>query len=354
MSQAVAKVAKIGLSYLGGKVVDSVEDAIAAKVQHWLGLDENGRDKGAEDLDDFIERESKLEPNMLKRKAMTDLGGWIRTRQHNDISNHNDMPHAHGNEREEIHELLGYAPMDLDAANNFRRGKRPNNNMANYWRRRRRYGGNRKFKKKYFRSRKKFTRGLKKYVSRLHEPKWIISRYDPSAANMSRDTNWGWMHLNGVGEGSSQSARIGKRIEMTSLELQCILANAGDTQFVRMVVIIMKKPNGVVPQVADIFHENTATISTIGTFFNPLHRSDFILLWDHMFKLDTAADGTQQVYFKKTFNLKGKKAKYDGATGVIGEMVSNGIFMYCWSERALGDGLQPIGHFGFKLNFRDV
>ncbi len=341
--------------------VDKLEKQAIGLFKSWLSMPHRKRDHHRFEMFHQLNHISTFEsPN--KRRAIKDLAVWVEGNDRsNNISNHGGMPHAHGGDIEEIHDFLGYAPMDIDRANNFRklrvnRKLFSDNNMPRYsnYRKRRRYGGRgrrtgyRKYRKKSFR------RGVKRYISRAHEMKTLFANFSWTEAQVSTDGNQGIVYTSTVLAGTGISGRIGERIEAGSFSVKGILHSVGDSTFVRVVVFVQKKPQGLAPVITDLFESTLFASDKITEFPNQTHKGEYKILWDQVFTMDAAADGHSRIYFDKVFGLKGMKMKWDGTGGAIGDAVSNALHMIVVSDCTDASNCSPICHVRTRLNFRDM
>lgn len=171
--------------------------------------------------------------------------------------------------------------------------------------------------------------------------------------------------LNTVTAGSSFYQRIGRRIELLSVEIR---GNIGSVRtvtasdFCRLLIIYDRQPNGAVPNLADVLQNvngsGTAT-STAYAGINLNNRDRFDIIMDKKIILPTQTitagvltnpgwvDPVAETFNIKAFRKLGNRItqyKADTNPPVIGDIASGALYL-------MTVGSQPTGSEGFQLGF---
>jgi len=138
--------------------------------------------------------------------------------------------------------------------------------------------------------------------------------------------------MNGTSRGDDYTQRNGRSIKIVNMALRGqVTINPASTanQFVRILVGIVKNPNGVAPTAVQLFSSATPPINA---FFNLDYRDDFQIIYDKTFKLTVDWDIQLAKFFKK-FQMH--TIYNSGNTGGWGDISSNGMFLCMYTDQTV-------------------
>lgn len=143
--------------------------------------------------------------------------------------------------------------------------------------------------------------------------------------------------LNGLAQGTTASTRIGRRIQMKSIEMKGF-ANAqstSDFQTVRFAIVLDKQANAAAPAFTDIY--DAATPYALRNISN---KARFWVLWDsglkdisgnNSFMCDTSVESLE-IY--KRINIP---VQYNaGTAGTVGDIQTNALYFVAIGSKATG------------------
>lgn len=172
--------------------------------------------------------------------------------------------------------------------------------------------------------------------------------------------------LNGCVAGSQIFNRIGRKINLKSLQIRGFIfgdASTGVTR-VRMVIVFDKQANGAAPTWANIMQsQNIAgtTASDVNAMVNLDNRDRFEIIRDLTYTLgpwsDTAtqsyAAGTQIVNIDEFMKLGNRETVYNaGTAGTIGDIQSGSLYMFLISNQPAATG--AAANLAFRTRFIDM
>lgn len=221
------------------------------------------------------------------------------------------------------------------------------------------------------RKRKLFTRTVRASPASRGELKFIDTLYN----GIRFSTTTGLRLLNGTIAGSSANNRIGRSINMMSIEIKgkvvlSALASAAvvmDT--LRILLVYDKQTNAAAPSITDVLQSIDVTVTATNdatSMPNMTNANRFVILRD--WRISTASQvtnpsaGAAQSIFQlmpgqlkghasglplieARVNLRGKKVQYNtGAAGTIADIATGSLYI-------VTSGLQPIGSSQFDFFF---
>lgn len=137
--------------------------------------------------------------------------------------------------------------------------------------------------------------------------------------------------LSTVGQGASESQRIGRSILIESIAVngEALLPSAAgtsnNTDTIRMITFIDTQPNGALPGVTDVL-ESASRLS----HYNLSNKDRFAIIDDRKFPMNARAadtspyDTTSQFHFERTFRVY---SHFSGTGSTIADVASNSICM---------------------------
>lgn len=186
--------------------------------------------------------------------------------------------------------------------------------------------------------------------------------------------------LNAIAPGSSYFNRVGRRIEMKSLQMKGWLKpipaqDSPVTQTGRIIIVYDRQTNGAAPVYADVIKSQgailTSTSSEIKDFINLDNRDRFQIIRDIEFCLpscdraansdvtiqgvSTHGNGTGEAFqFNEFIKLKGLVTQYkaDSANPVVGDVATGGLFILSRGNAAAG-GEGWLAELSFRLRYKD-
>lgn len=145
--------------------------------------------------------------------------------------------------------------------------------------------------------------------------------------------------LNGVDDGATSLTRIGRRINMTSLEIRwsgnMAATSAGSTPL-RLCVVYDKQANGVAPAATDVFQ-----IDQISTMMNLSNSRRFKVIVDELVgNVSTAGPAGWNVKLWRDFTAKGTKEGLavefnENSTATITSIIGGSLFAFVWQSGGL-------------------
>lgn len=185
------------------------------------------------------------------------------------------------------------------------------------------------------------------------------SYLDTASASYLFSTTGSIKLLNPVPQGASVVTRVGKKIEMTSLQLRGVYANkASPIADAALIIVYDKRPTGALPAITDVL--NTVTSAS----FNKDDNSGRFKILKRDNKVFVGANATGERTAKTAYtadfflNLRGLPVTYKSAgTGAIGDIEEGALYaITCGSipETAAPDTDAPQAVVGYRLRFKDV
>lgn len=162
--------------------------------------------------------------------------------------------------------------------------------------------------------------------------------------------------LNGVDDGATPLTRIGRRINMTSLEIRWIgslaAASAGASPL-RLVVIYDKQSNAVAPTAADVF-----AADVIYSTMNLANSRRFKVVVDELVEcVGTAGPQGWNRKIWRDFTAKGTKEGLqvefnDNSTATITSIISGSLYAFWWQNGNIITA-SPTNGFLSRVRFTD-
>lgn len=192
----------------------------------------------------------------------------------------------------------------------------------------------------------------------------------PVAAIFS--TTLGLALCNATNVGSNINNRLGRKIRMRSLHVQGMIqqyqggASPGD-DYVHLMVVYDKQPNGAVPAAADLFQNvdpGGPSITTAWAFLNPSNFERFKVLRHYKAKMEYSVSSSELAHestdYKKDvsidwhINLRGLETQYNaGTAGTVADQVSGSLLLVSYGlQTAANSQYQFIGNT--RLRFEDL
>lgn len=200
-----------------------------------------------------------------------------------------------------------------------------------------------------------------------------LKSVDTPSITGALNTTGSFQVLNVPVNGAAFYNRIGNQIEMRSLHLiggVQATGNAGTVagEYVRIMVIYDRQPNGAAPSVADVltsYAQAGGTTSTVFDHLNPNNKQRFLVLMDDRLSFGntlkaTAANAQTQgaIDYKGETNinrfikLRGLTTTYKASAGAIGDITVGALQIFCLGSTVAGtEGYSFTG--SARLRFTD-
>lgn len=207
--------------------------------------------------------------------------------------------------------------------------------------RKRRYG--------VFRRRRRYNRfnpRMRRGVSNKPEVKTVGG--SAGWAAMTSD-HWDMFLLNGIGQGTTRSTRVGSNYVISNLYIRLALAvdtnNTSSQQLCRVILLQDKEPHGVAPTVSSIFNDDTETFS----FINEDYLRRFKILMNRMFNLTKVqGQSTRIVQIKKALKIN---VQCNGSnTGNIADIEKGALYLMIRNDQAQ---YPPNYYYVYRLRYVD-
>lgn len=164
-------------------------------------------------------------------------------------------------------------------------------------------------------------------------------------------------HINIVPRGASQSERVGKKIQMKSLQTRGIVGSDTGTAISQAAYMIVydRRPGGVLPAITDILN----TISP-NSFLNDAASARFKILyrWSNVNVGNSGTPNTDKTAFNidSYMKFKGKSRFVSYAnlgTGAIGDVDEGALYLVTVGGNVLGL-TDSTAQLGFRLRYYDT
>lgn len=183
-------------------------------------------------------------------------------------------------------------------------------------------------------------------MSKFQRPLGVEKKYiDVSTTNAwpaTTSTTWTLLLLNGVAQGTSDSTRIGQRIQMSSLQLRMASpAQANDP--IRVRVVYDKQTNAAAPTATDILENDNA-----GGLVQNANSGRFITLYDKFLHVDNA-NGKHIIdeYIKMSLPVI-----YSGTDATVSSISSGSVYLMINID---GQSWSSAGTFNYaRVRFYDA
>lgn len=171
--------------------------------------------------------------------------------------------------------------------------------------------------------------------------------------------------LNACIAGSQNFNRIGRKINLRSLQIRCVLTPTDLTtnaQMVRMLLVYDRQTNGAAPTYADVIKsQNIAgtTSSLAGDMVNLDNRDRFEIIRDKIFSFnfgDSAgyAPSPGSYECSEYIRLQDRPTVYNaGAAGTVGDIQSGSLYIFWISTQAAATGA-TLQNLTYRTRFIDV
>jgi len=178
--------------------------------------------------------------------------------------------------------------------------------------------------------------------------------------------------INLIQTGSSYYQRVGRKINMTSVEIRGSIFSAGATptaETARLMILYDKQPNGALPSNQDVLQtvqQSGAITTTVNSRRNLDKRDRFVCLWDHQVECPGQQSGaasndapinTDQIstVIHKYIRLPNLVTQYqaDSSPAVIGDIATGSLFLLTFGENPSGDTSHQLSAT-IRLRYKDM
>lgn len=192
-----------------------------------------------------------------------------------------------------------------------------------------------------------------KYVSLTNPPTKTIKpekkNFDAagSTGNASGGNTWSEIdHINPIATGTDGSSRIGRTLQMTSIQLRWISSTSSFNAPVRIVIIYDKNPTGTLPLVTDIWALNNFNAMSVLA-----NSSRFIMLADEVHNANFTVGSTNVQHAGTIYRKINLPAMWSGTTsGAITSQTEGAIYVMSCTLGATGSGIGYIS----RIRYTDV
>jgi len=180
---------------------------------------------------------------------------------------------------------------------------------------------------------------------------------DVATATYNLDTTGSIVLLNTIAQGASVNQRVGKKVQLRSLQCRGQMANnsAAISNDVAYLVVYDKRPTGALPAITDIL-----TAANAQAMNNDANSGRFVFMkrCDEILLGNTAAVGnlTERTTLGVDFylSLKNQPTNYKAAgTGAIGDIEQGALYFVTVGNAAAGTSAAIVS-CTFRLRFQDV
>ena len=184
------------------------------------------------------------------------------------------------------------------------------------------------------------VRALSKFVDReLHHSEVQFGQNVTDAGNIRI--------IGAIAVGDESNNRNGIQVTMRSMQLRYQLTIGNNDGVTRIVVLIDRQSNGVLPTFAEVFEVATSGISTVNSVYEIDHIKRFKIIYDrrHVFTGVRVPIQVGAVRRRLTH-----KIRYDGAGTTIADVVSGAVILLMISTTTGGANSPNVEMFGrFKF-----
>lgn len=156
--------------------------------------------------------------------------------------------------------------------------------------------------------------------------------------------------LNGIDDGATATTRVGRKVDMSSLQFifKCNMATTTTGAApLRCVVVYDKQTNGVLPAITDIFAQDSITAP-----MNLANSKRFIVISDKIYNgIGTA--GPQSLIDKQYYRINLPVEFNDNSTATITSINTGSIYLIQWQDGGLLTTM-PVNTFFSRIRFTDM
>jgi len=158
--------------------------------------------------------------------------------------------------------------------------------------------------------------------------------------------------INLIQTGSSYYQRVGRKINMTSVEIRGSIFSAGATptaETARLMILYDKQPNGAFPAIGDILLDQPAGTTNLQASINIANKSRFVFIRDQFFTIDP---GVGQEYILKLYAKGRWETEYGSNAGNIGDIKTGALYMLLFYTR-YGTAVPALSLFHSRIRYFD-
>lgn len=193
---------------------------------------------------------------------------------------------------------------------------------------------------------------------------------DVNTTTVSIHSTGTWTILNALQEGAGFYNRIGRKVQMRSLQLNGYFTRtgqaSGQSEYLRVMILYDRQPNGAFPSVADILRDVNQAGTTSSTSLAGLNMDNaerFMILMDNRVNIPNASntasenlddpivDQNNEINTKRYIQLRGLEAHYKSSNGDITDLSTGSLFLFTFGNVASGSNSYQ---FTFKSRLRYV
>lgn len=208
------------------------------------------------------------------------------------------------------------------------------------------------YKKRYYK-RNSYNNTKKIVQSVLAKTIEVKTDVTPLAIDIST-ASVGYNPLDYLGQGLTDSTRIGNRVNLLSLSLRSALVSADDTNFVRIAFVETRKQ---LPLLTSSYYDTSSVWKSPSLGINSGFNYDVVqrVHFNKLFNMQQVISGVDRQYvFNKNVNFKkgGKQCLYSGdLTTTLGEVTQTTMYLVLLSDSTIA--FHPTFNGQFTIRFTD-
>lgn len=152
--------------------------------------------------------------------------------------------------------------------------------------------------------------------------------------------------INGLSQGAGDFTRVGNEVYNTTLYAKIGVSFPDSTNYVRIMIVWDRQPNGLLPVAADLL---TYPASPVYSFLNPDSKARFRVMYDKLLCGGTNSPGA--ITINKKFKLC-KSTLYKGITDTIASVNSGALYLITMNDSGVAPN--PQVDYMFRMCYRDI
>ncbi len=192
----------------------------------------------------------------------------------------------------------------------------------------------------------------KKSIKRLNQA-IEYKFFDGATVEVAVNSTGTVTYLNTIAEGITNHTRTGGKITFRRVLIRAIFENDNGTPAdgVARILLVRKIANeGASPSIATILYNHNDDATTVTSNRNMERAENLKVYFDHTFAYDTLLHS--EIPFKISQKLN-SNCEYNGATGVVGTCIDNGLYLVALGTEAAGANA-PVIQLDWRVTYCDM
>jgi len=153
--------------------------------------------------------------------------------------------------------------------------------------------------------------------------------------DMTTNTSGDRETLNGIARGTDVSERVGRQVEMVSLDIRVTgscTPTTGTDQVQRFLVVVDHQVNGTAPTLQDVL-----VSASPDSMYNINNRKRFSIIYDKAYVINASGEAGSSKFFEIKISLRPLLETFNGGNaGTVADIATNAIFAFAMGTNAPG------------------